>query len=347
MQNNRIYVDGRLVDATQLSEQQWARLVTSNRNSTKRRLVKCAWCWQEDHVTHWMKTYSRTDGTRVVSHQPGESGDHPYQALESDAHRATCDRVERVWTDEGGTAIREATAADKKTRADVLLLGPRTVSYEMQHSPFKTGYGATERTRRALAAGRDAVAWHTDSESVAGAAKVAMLRSNRATLPQIENPRYEMRMIGGYRRSFVWACTTREGYRCPNGRFSGCGHTHFGTEPAALTLDDFVRMAPVGLVVPVLPLDRRGFWTTADGYELWSEHSGHGDRLTGGPPVSARRTRHVAAGHSRPRFGDSVALDASGQPIPPCRFCGAPASLRGPEGEPEHWSCRRRGESAA
>lgn len=37
-----------------------------------------------------------------------------------------------------------------------------------------------------------------------------------------------------------------------------------------------------------------------------------------------------------------TALDASGQPIPPCRFCGEPASLLGPEGKPEHWSCRLR-----
>ncbi|MFD1274909.1 hypothetical protein ACFQ51_35055 [Streptomyces kaempferi] len=118
----------------------------------KRRLVKCAWCWQEDHVAHWMKTYSKADGTRVVSHQAGANTDHPYQVLESDEHRATCDRVERVWTAEGGTAIREATAADGKTRSDVLLIGDRQISYEMQHSPFKQGYGASERTRRALAA---------------------------------------------------------------------------------------------------------------------------------------------------------------------------------------------------
>ncbi|GKQ37192.1 hypothetical protein [Streptomyces sp. A012304] len=25
-----------------------------------------------------------------------------------------------------------------------------------------------------------------------------------------------------------------------------------------------------------------------------------------------------------------------------CRFCGEPASMPGPEGKPEHWSCRRK-----
>lgn len=344
MQNNRIYVDGRLIDATQLTDGQWEYLVAANRDSTKRRLVKCAWCWQEDHATHWMKTYSKADGTRIVSHQAGESGDHPYQALESDEHRATCDRVERVWTAEGGTAVREALAADGRTRSDVLLIGKLQVSYEMQHSPFKRGYGATERTRRALAAGRDRVAWHTDSVSLARAAQVAMLRSNPARRPQLENPRYEIRILGGFRKAIVWSCTVREGYRCPDGRFSGCGATHFGTEPAALTLDDFVRKAPTGLIVPVMPLDRLGFWATTDDYELWREHSGQADRLGGGQALAARRTRHSAEGHSRPRQQTEVAVDAMGQPIPPCHICGKPASLRGPGGEPEHWSCRRQRE---
>lgn len=40
---------------------------------------------------------------------------------------------------------------------------------------------------------------------------------------------------------------------------------------------------------------------------------------------------------------EEVAVDASGQPIPLCRFdCGQAASLLGPEGFPEHWSCRER-----
>lgn len=28
--------------------------------------------------------------------------------------------------------------------------------------------------------------------------------------------------------------------------------------------------------------------------------------------------------------------------ILPCRFCAQPAGLTGPEGKPEHWSCRRK-----
>jgi hypothetical protein len=298
--NNLIYLtDGRgKVDAAEMSNHDWARLVVDNRNSTRRQLVKCAWCWDEDHVTHWMKTYSRADGSRVVSHQPGESTDHPYQVLESDEHKAYCDRVERVGTEEGFQARREARAPDGRTRSDVLLLGNRQVAYEMQHSPFKQGYGATERTRRSLAAKRDAVAWHTDSPIIAGAARVAMLRSNQARRPQIENPRYQLRILGGFRKALVWQCTAREGYRCPNRRFAGCGSTHFGTQPGDITLDDFIRKAPAGLVVPIRPLDRLGYWASLTDYQLWLEHSGESGTVqvdTPRPPSA----HHEGFGHSR------------------------------------------------
>ncbi|MFF1766835.1 hypothetical protein [Streptomyces sp. NPDC058249] len=299
MHNNLIYLtDGRgKVDASKLSDSEWVRLTNENRDSVRRRLVKCAWCWDEDRVTHWMKTYSR--GGRVISHQPGESADHPYQALESDEHKAYCDRVERVGTVEGFQAQRESRADDGRTRSDVLLVGARSLSYEMQHSPFKAGYGAKERTRRSLAAKRDAVAWHTDSAIIAEDARVAMLRSNQARLPQIENPRYEIRILGGYRKVLVWDCTSREGHRCPLGRYTGCGDTHVDSQPSAITLDDFIRQAPAGLVLPVWPLDRLGFWTTARDYQIWVDHFGEGSRSVAGGAGRRRQSEQRADGHSR------------------------------------------------
>ncbi|MFD4912482.1 hypothetical protein ACFWNR_04555 [Streptomyces virginiae] len=299
MHNNLIYLtDGRgKIDATQLSDVEWAQLVTDNRDSTRRHLVKCAWCWDDDRVTHWMRTFTRARG-RVIAHQPGECGDHPYQALETDEHKAYCDRVERVGGAEGFQALREDRASDGRTRADVLLIGDLRVSYEMQHSPFKQGYGARERTRRSLAAKRDAVAWHTDSSLIAGGATVAMLRSNQARLPQIENPRYELRILGGYRQVLAWECTSREGHRCPRRRFTGCGDTHVDSQPAAITLDDFIRQAPAGLVVPVRPLERIGFWATVRDYQIWVDH--HGESSRSASRVAPRRqTAQQADGHSR------------------------------------------------
>ncbi|MFH9888562.1 hypothetical protein ACH4OQ_28430 [Streptomyces luteogriseus] len=301
MHNNLIYLtDGRgKVDASKISDIEWARLIVNNRDSVRRQLVKCAWCWDEDHVTHWMKTYSRNSGGRVVSHQPGESADHPYQALESDEHKAYCDRVERVGTAEGYAAQRESRSDDGRTRSDVLLIGARHLSYEMQHSPFKPGYGARERTRRSLAAKRDAVAWHTDSSIIADGARVAMLRSNQARRPQIENPRYEVRILGGYRKVLVWDCTSREGHRCPLGRYAGCGATHVDSQPSAISLDDFIRRAPAGLVVPVWPLDRLGFWTTTQDYAIWVDHFGEASRASRGGAGSRRQSERQADGHSR------------------------------------------------
>ncbi|MFF7758906.1 hypothetical protein [Streptomyces griseorubiginosus] len=301
MHNNLIYLtaDRGKVDATQLSDIEWARLVVDNRDSTRRRLVKCAWCWDEDRVTHWMKTYSRRNGTRVIAHQAGEIADHPYQALESDEHKAYCDRVERVGVTEGFQARREARADDGRTRSDVLLIGARHVSYEMQHSPFKQGYGARERTRRSLAAKRDAVAWHTDSSIIANGAKVAMLRSNQARLPQIENPRYQLRILGGYREVLVWDCTAREGHRCLKGRYSGCGATHVDTQPSAITLDDFIRQAPAGLVLPVRPLDRLGFWTTTHDHQIWVDHFGEASPPGGSGVGPQRQSERQSDGHSR------------------------------------------------
>ncbi|MFH8612077.1 hypothetical protein ACH4D5_31800 [Streptomyces sp. NPDC018029] len=62
-------------------------------------------------------------------------------------------------------------------------------------------------------------------------------------------------------------------------------------------------------------------------------------------PKQKRGSRSIVL-ESRPREAESVSVpvDAMGQVIPPCRFCGHPASLPGPEGLPEHFSCRRRHE---
>jgi hypothetical protein len=345
--NNLIYLtDGRgKVDAAEMSDPEWARLVNDNRNSTRRQLVKCAWCWEDDHVTHWMKTYNRADGTRVVSHQPGESADHPYQALESEEHKAYCDRVERVGTEEGYEATREARAADGRTRSDVLLLGSRYIAYEMQHSPFKTGYGATERTRRSLNAKRDAVAWHTDSNIIAGNARVAMLRSNPARRPQIENPRYELRILGGFRKVVTWQCTAREGYRCPDGRYTGCGRIHMDAQPTGITLDDFIRQAPAGQVLPVLPLERRGFWTSAEDYRRWTEYHGAPDQLNGASAQVRAHAPQEGSGHSRTTAAKNhllaVPQQRSSGSAPRARTCDAGST---PCGQPARlyaagWRC--------
>ncbi|HET6635211.1 MAG TPA: hypothetical protein VFH77_09290, partial [Streptomyces sp.] len=182
MHNNLVYVTGEgLVDAAEINGVRWSQLCAANTPSTKQKLVKCAWCWDEHREAHWMKTFDR-EGSRVVSHQPGAGiADHPYEALETPQHRAWNYRAARVGAEAGYGVEVESWSADKKTRADVLLVGELTVAYEHQHSPFKKGRGALERTRLAKAAGRDEVMWHGTNELIVGRARVPMLLS--ADLP--------------------------------------------------------------------------------------------------------------------------------------------------------------------
>ncbi|MGW5582831.1 hypothetical protein [Streptomyces sp. NPDC003857] len=62
---------------------------------------------------------------------------------------------------------------------------------------------------------------------------------------------------------------------------------------------------------------------------------------------SAPRERHVSRSivlktQTAQPSEVEVAVDASGQTIPPCHICGDPASLRNREGKPEHGSCLAR-----
>ena len=67
------------------------------------------------------------------------------------------------------------------------------------------------------------------------------------------------------------------------------------------------------------------------------------------PCIACRRPailRHPVSGQphhkvcSEPASNVTPAFVQQAATIPPCRFCGKPASLQGPEGRPEHSSCR-------
>jgi hypothetical protein len=338
--NNLIYVtDHGLVDAMEITDEAWTSLILRNTQSTKRQLVKCAWCWDERRATRWMRTYDMT-GIRTISHQPGEGDNHPYRSIETPQHRAYNQRVARVGDSEGHVVTLEDRAADGATRADVLLRGKLEVAYEHQHSPFKKGRGALERSRLAVAAGRDFVLWHTDKRAIARSSRAPMLRSDDLPTELIDNPNYQIRMVSGFRAITLWNCTAREGHRCPRGRMTGCGRDHFGTEPRALTLDAMARQAPAGLILPVR-LDGHSpghFMTDLASLRRYEEHFGAPAdpllRRPVGPRGPQRRGR--GQGHSLP-----ATEAAPGNPIPPCHICKAPASLPNEQGQPEHYSCRK------
>jgi hypothetical protein len=308
--------DAGAVDANELTSDEWTRLRERNVNSPKARLVKCAKCWELYREVQWMRTYSTSRGTRVVSHQPGESRpDHAYEPVETEEHRAFNDRAFMIGDAEGYNPRREAWASNMKTRADVLLTGTLTIAYEHQHSPFSaTGrYSAPERTRLAAAVGRTAM-WHSTSDKVRG--QVPILRTDGGLPPKvIANPNYRHEFRGGIYRIEIYTCTVRNGYECPNGKFSGCGKPHARGQVTAGQLDDVLRGAPIGAYMPVMDAQviraPRFFWTDMASYGQYLAYiASPGGLQAAGPLVQAQTRKNERTGHSRARELQLEAMSA-------------------------------------
>lgn len=322
-----------VVDAVQLTENEWAELCARNINSTRARVVKCGFCWVDHGETQWMQTFNRL-GTRVVRHQPGESRpDHDYEPVETPEHLAWNERAFIIGDREGYNPRKEAWAPNMKTRADVLLTGTLTIAYEHQHSPFSaTGrYSAPERTRLAAAVGRTAM-WHATSDKVRG--QVPILRTDDGLPPKvILNPNYRHEFRGGIYRIEIYTCTVREGHECPNRKFSGCGKPHARGQVTAGQLDDVLRGAPIGAYMPVVDAQvlraPRFFWTDMASYGQYLAYiaSPAGPPTDGAPAAKAwtRKGRH--SGHSRSRELQLEAMRAQAVDlsIPPQRARSTPA----------------------
>ncbi|MEZ3180333.1 hypothetical protein KYY02_17060 [Streptomyces pimonensis] len=297
--------DRGVVDAAGLPSSEWEELRGRNANSTKVRLVQCAKCWELYGDIQWMKTYNLA-GTRVVSHQPGESRpDHDYEPVETEEHRAYNDRAFMIGEAEGYNPRKEAWAPNRKTRADVLLTGTLTIAYEHQHSPFRaTGrYSAPERTRLAAAVGRTAM-WHATNDKVRG--QVPILRTDGGLPPKvILNPNYRHEFRGGIYRIEIYTCTVREGHECPNRKFSGCGKPHARGQVTAGQLDDVLRGAPIGAYMPVADAKvlraPRFFWTDMASYGQYRAYiASPAVSQTDGSPADKTWTRKGRrGGHSR------------------------------------------------
>jgi len=309
--------DRGIVDAAGLTSGEWEELRGRNANSTKVRLVQCAKCWELYREVQWMRTYTTSRGTPVVSHQPGESRpDHDYEPLETPEHRAFNDRAFMIGEAEGYNPRKEAWAPGMKTRADVLLTGTIVIAYEHQHSPFSaTGrYSAPERTRLAATVGRTAM-WHTTSDKVRG--QVPLLRTDGGLPPKvILNPNYRHEFRGGIYRIEIYTCTVRNGYECPNGKFSGCGKPHARGQVTAGQLDDVLRGAPIGAYMPVVDAQvlraPRFFWTDMASYGQYLAYiASPAVSQTGGSPVNGRRSRTGRrGGHSRTKEMELEAMRA-------------------------------------
>lgn len=315
--------DKSVVDAAELTSSEWEELRQRNANSTKIKLVQCAKCWELYREIQWLRTYSTSRGTRVCSHQPGESRpDHDYEPVETPEHRAYNDRAFTIGEAEGYNPRKEAWAADRKTRADVLLTGTLTIAYEHQHSPFSaTGrYSAPERTRLAAGVGRTAM-WHATSDKVRG--QVPILRTDGGLPPKvIANPNYRHEFRGGIYRIEIYTCTVRSGHECPNGKFSGCGKPHARGQVTAGQLDDVLRGAPIGAYMPVVDAKvlraPKFFWTDMASYGQYLAYiASPAAPQTDGSPAAGARTRNGRRdGHSRAKEAELEAMRAQAVDLP-------------------------------
>jgi hypothetical protein len=323
--------DRGVVDAAGLTSGEWEELRGRNANSTKIQLVQCAKCWELYGDVQWMKTYNLA-GTRVVSHQPGESRpDHDYEPVETPEHLAWNERAFIIGDREGYNPRKEAWAPNMKTRADVLLTGTLTIAYEHQHSPFSaTGrYSAPERTRLAATVGRTAM-WHATSDKVRG--QVPILRTDGGLPPKvILNPNYRHEFRGGIYRIEIYTCTVREGHECPNGKFSGCGKPHARGQVTAGQLDDVLRGAPIGAYMPVVDAKvlraPRFFWTDMASYGQYLAYIASPAVAATSAPVDTRWTRKGRrGGHSRAKEVQLEAMraEAIDLSIPQQRGSSAP-----------------------
>jgi hypothetical protein len=310
--------DKGVVDAASLTSGEWEELRGRNTNSTKTQLVQCAKCWELYREVQWLRTYNTPRGTRVISHQPGESRpDHDYEPVETAEHRAYNNRAFAIGDAEGFKPRREAWAPNRKTRADVLLTGTVTIAYEHQHSPFSsTGrYSAPERTRLAVAVGRTPM-WHATHDKVRG--HVPILRTDGGLpLRVIENRNYRHEFRGGIYRVDIYTCTVREGHECPNGKFSGCGKPHARGTVTAGQLDDVLRGAPVGAYMPVMDARviraPRFFWTDRASYDQYVAYIAGTDvpPRAGDTSAGSLLTRSgTASGHSRAKEAELKAMRA-------------------------------------
>ena len=142
----------------------------------------------------------------------------------------------------------------------------------------------------------------------------------------------------------------------------------YDTSKSALTLTRFIVEAAGGARVPFrrngkygwLPSDQWNRYLSANGPEEQSSSEDRsaavrrGDRralCTEDRPATEVRNEPKERYESRTVVLETrevtpqsvlPAIDASGQPIPPCHICGQPASLRNAEAKPEHYSCRQR-----
>lgn len=325
-------------------------LLQDHRSPLSARGLQCGGICRDLGYVEWMHIYRRGNGTLVAAHQRTE-GEKRHESHESDEHKAYKERTVRTADAAGFPAEAEVRTADGKVIHDVLIHGIQPTAIEIQRSRKSATH---IRTREKAAIDRGVLsAWHTDRRDMFDRNEVPWTRTDANLPPQLIIGSPHLQIRGGFRHLEMERCDERAARPCPTKGTGRCGKRHPKSSPTQILYDDFVRGVPAGDIVQIAVKERRQtfrFWTTLEESERYEDSLGQSARVQ--PQALRQRSRTNAGGRATcaGRAHASQAgpvFDASGEPIPPCRFCGEPASLLGPEGEPEHWTCRRRQEAAA
>lgn len=328
-----------IVDATKLTDDEWAQLCARNVNSTRARIVKCGFCWVDHGEIQWMQTFTNHLGKRVIRHQPGEAQDHPYQRVETPRHKGYKERAYRVGDREGLESGIEVPAEDGKTIADSLIKGVVPLDYEHQHSDFSRDRSLATRIGLIAASGRVPM-FHTDQPSIFNKQRAPILRTDGdVPLEWITDLNRPLAITGGLREIIVFTCDARNGVYCPKGRISGCGKTHARTEPLiGVALDEALIHGAMdeyrylfNAQVTELP---KSFWTDRKSYDRYMSALGGDGKLAPleGAPVDKAKTRNgTRSGHSSRKEAEleamrarAVDLSALATPAPErIEVCGA------------------------
>jgi len=134
-------------------------------------------------------------------------------------------------------------------------------------------------------------------------------------LKVITNPNYRHEFRGGVYRIEIYTCTVRNGYECPNGKFSGCGKPHARGQVTAGQLDDVLRGAPIGAYMPVVDAQvlraPRFFWTDMASYGQYLAYIASPAVPQAASPAAGVRTRKSGrGGHSRAKEAQLEAMRA-------------------------------------
>jgi len=173
--------------------------------------------------------------------------------------------------------------------------------------------------------------WHSTSDKVRG--QVPILRTDGdLPLKVITNPNYRHEFRGGVYRIEIYTCTVRNGYECPNGKFSGCGKPHARGQVTAGQLDDVLRGAPIGAYMPVVDAQvlraPRFFWTDMASYGQYLAYiaSPAAAKASGGA-AGVRTRKNERNNHSHTKEAELEAMRAQAVDLA-SRPLGATAASR-------------------